>query len=195
MSIRRLRERDCLRLVTDTQLELLKLLYPHPTPRKVGDSLSPQQGPNTRSITEEAISPILEGGWVTIRGSVVVFKSYTQSEWALLSLRAGSWKMMRGHVLRLNQRHPVPAPAGLLSSLSRHLEGMWTSHMGPPEGAADGAGVGSRDSQPSRQPRGSTAEGQGVGIPGCPNSRSEMNVQSASGPPLAPYPPFLAVAF
>lgn len=81
----RLRER----LVTDTQLELLESLSPPPT-------LSLRQGPKTRPILQEAVSLILEWDWVTIRGSVVLSKSYTQFEWALLTLRAGAWKVMRG---------------------------------------------------------------------------------------------------
>ncbi|KAM7316769.1 hypothetical protein ACRRTK_024500 [Alexandromys fortis] len=65
--------------------------------------------------------------------------------------RAGAWKVMRKRAQISGTRSP-PQP-GLLSSPSRHLEGMWSSHMGPPEGAADRAGVGSRGSPRSRQPR------------------------------------------
>lgn len=96
----RLRER----LLTDTQLELLESLSPPPT-------LSLRQGPKTRPILQEAVSLILEWDWVTIRGSVVLSKSYTQFEWALLTLRAGAWKVMRGLAQISGTRSPPQAGA------------------------------------------------------------------------------------
>lgn len=92
------------RLVTDTQLELLESLSPPPT-------LSPRQGPKTRPILEEAVSPILKWSWVTIRGSVALAKSYTQSEWALLTLRARAWKVMIGLAQISRTRSPPQAGA------------------------------------------------------------------------------------
>lgn len=92
------------RLVTDTQLELLESLSPLPT-------LSPRQGPKTRPILEESVSPILKWSWVTIRGSVALAKSYTQSEWALLTLRARAWKVMIGLAQISGSRSPPQAAA------------------------------------------------------------------------------------
>lgn len=58
--------------------------------------------------------------------------------------------MMRGHLSAEISGTPCLPHPGLLSSLSCHLEGMWSSRLEPPEGAADGAGVGSRGSPQSR---------------------------------------------